>query len=526
MINATKKKKKCGFIKIEIVKTIKMYMLSALFAGLFFITDSFQDTFVNRYIDIGTQKQLFLDDYLIDYKKEVKFVMNPPHPTGEELIKPDLDYEKGGQVYLYSSVLKDNDKTIKVWYDFLRQKSDDPYDHDRHIAYAESKDGIVFEKPIVGRYVVDNSTDNNIVIPGIIGGSSVWIDPLASPIHRYKTQAKTYPSGKLMMHSSPDGISWNTYSEIDPKGPFDTQTIVFWDESRNEYVFYGRHFIERDFKSVRIKRRAVRWGVLHDFDTFDTKGIAIEPDSIDLKTHENKTRQNPVDYYGAVVFPYSECKDVYIMMAQTFWHWVDDENAKDTERPGTRDIRLAFSRNGENFMRLGDRKAFLSPGNFGHFDSKQIWVLPNPIVMGDEIWIYYCGVNWDRAGNLDPLAPKAKKRSAIGRAVMRLDGFVSLDTDYEALGEIITKPIKFSGDKLEINVDTRGGGSVRVEILDEHGTQIPGFELENCHWIVGNSVRFPVEWNHATTQLSGLNGQPVRLRFVMRDAKLYAFKFH
>jgi hypothetical protein len=116
-----------------------------------------QDVFSKYYedpewIDVGSNKQLFVDDYLIEYKKSVDYIMNPPYQTGEILIEADLPHERGGYVFLYSSILKGKDEKIQVWYDFVRQKSDDPYDHDRHVGYAESTDGINFIKPNVGLY--------------------------------------------------------------------------------------------------------------------------------------------------------------------------------------------------------------------------------------------------------------------------------------------------------------------------------------------------------------------------------------
>ena len=477
-------------------------------------------------IAIGNTKQLFIDDKLIQSRKSVDFVMNRPYSTGEVLIETDLPHEAGGEVYLYSSVLKDNEGKVKIWYDFLRQKSKtDPYDHDRHVGYAESADGIHFTKPDVGLHALNGSKKNNVVLPGIIGGSAVWLDPQAPPAHRYKTQAKVYPSGKLHMHSSPDGINWKFFSEINPRGPFDTQTIVFWDENISQHVLYGRHFVDRkEGDELVFRRRGVRRAILENYQDVKDTGVVLWPDFIDQGTYSDKVRQNPVDYYGATVFPYSETKGVYIMLTQAFWHWVTDTEFQGTGEPGTRDIRLEVSRDGSVFSKAGARKAFITPGPLGRFDSRQIWAMPNPIVMGDEIWIYYCGVNWDRAGRIDPMAPGGKKKSAITRAVMRLDGFVSLDAPYDAVGEVVTKPVTFEGGKLEINTDTGGGGSIRVEILEEDGTPIPGFTLQESDWIVGNSVRYPVTWK-GKADVKELEGKPVRLRFVMRDARLYAFQF-
>lgn len=472
-------------------------------------------------MEVGSSKQLFIDDALIEFSRNVEFTMHTPYSTGEVLVKADEAYEKGGFTYLYSSILRDPlDSKIKLWYDYYRPNSEeDPYDHDRHVAYAESHDGIHFTKPLIGLHKLKGSRENNVVIPGVIGGSSVWLDPHAPHGDRFKTQAKVYPSGKFYMHSSPDGINWRMFADIDPKGDHDTQTIIFWDQNQNSYLFYSRHFLERD----GIRERGVRRAVIdHKFSDIKNTGLVIWPDFTDKSKYSDVMESgNTVDYYGATVFPY---ENVYILLAQAFWHWIPETEFQGTGEPGMRDVRLAVSRDSREFQRVGGRKAFMTPGPLGRFDSRQIWVLPQPVVMDDEIWLYYCGVNWDRAGRTDPLAPGGKKAAAISRAILRLDGFVSLDASYSEQGEIITRPMMFSGEDLEINANTGAGGSIRVEILDIHGQVIPGFTKEECGWIVGNSVRHKVNWS-GSKSLASLAGQTIRLRFVMRDCELYAFQF-
>ncbi|GAA5219687.1 hypothetical protein GCM10025777_03170 [Membranihabitans marinus] len=468
-------------------------------------------------IEIGHQKQLFIDDYIIETSKGIEFTMHQPYMTGETLLESDQPYEKGGFPYLYSSVIKDDNMGVQLWYDFFKPKSSDPYDHDRHLAYAISKDGIHFEKPNLGFYEYNGNKDNNIVIPGVIGGGSVWIDPKAEAEHRYKSQSKVYPSGEFHMHSSPDGIHWKKYGKINPQGPHDTQTIVFWDDTLKKYLFYGRYFIQRGDIRERAVRRAI---IKDDFKTIENTGLAIWSDLKDKNKYSDiMSHGNTVDYYGATVFKY---EGVYLMLAQAYWHWVPNTTFQGTDEPGMRDVRLAVSRNSVDFKRLGERKAFMTPGPMGRFDSKQLWALPNPIVMGDEIWIYYSGVNWDRAGRIDPMSEG--KKAAIGRAVLRLDGWVSADASYENTGEIITKPIQFSGTELKINANTGAGGSIRLAILDEEGQVIEGFDIEDCHYIIGNSTQHKVEWDKHP-KLLALKGQTIRLKFVLRDCELYSFQF-
>ena len=61
------------------------------------------------------------------------------------------------------------------------------------------------------------------------------------------------------------------------------------------------------------------------------------------------------------------------------------------------------------------------------------------------------------------------------------------------------------------------------------GHPLPGFEMDAADAVLGNGVSKPVTWHGPDDRRSGdvsaAAGRPVRLRFVMRDVKLYAFQF-
>ncbi|HOW19291.1 MAG TPA: hypothetical protein PLC79_09660, partial [Phycisphaerae bacterium] len=106
---------------------------------------------------------------------------------------------------------------------------------------------------------------------------------------------------------------------------------------------------------------------------------------------------------------------------------------------------------------------------------------------------------------------------------LRLDGFVSVNAPY-AGGEFITKPLLFEGRKLTLNISTSAVGSVKVEIQDAGGKPLAGFAAEDCIEIWGDEIARTVAWKGGT-DVSKLAGRPVRLRFVMKDADIYAFRF-
>ena len=113
---------------------------------------------------------------------------------------------------------------------------------------------------------------------------------------------------------------------------------------------------------------------------------------------------------------------------------------------------------------------------------------------------------------------------AIDRAILRLDGFVSADAAYTG-GEIVTPLLTFAGSRLELNVDPGAGGSIRIELLDENDQPIKGHTRGEATALYDNSICLPVTWGTANDSVAALAGKPIKIRFLMRDCKLYAFQF-
>jgi homogentisate 1,2-dioxygenase len=73
---------------------------------------------------------------------------------------------------------------------------------------------------------------------------------------------------------------------------------------------------------------------------------------------------------------------------------------------------------------------------------------------------------------------------------------------------------------LEINFKTSALGGVRIEILDEAGAPMEGYDSGR---LFGNSLSRPVDFD---APLSALAGKAVRLRITLTDADLYSFRFY
>ena len=109
------------------------------------------------------------------------------------------------------------------------------------------------------------------------------------------------------------------------------------------------------------------------------------------------------------------------------------------------------------------------------------------------------------------------------RYTIRPDGFVSVSGPYSG-GEMVTKPLVFSGNRLTANYATSAAGGLHVEIQTPDGHPIDGFALADCPEIIGDRIEGAVRWSGGE-DVGRLAGKPVRLRFLLRDADLYSIRF-
>ena len=144
--------------------------------------------------------------------------------------------------------------------------------------------------------------------------------------------------------------------------------------------------------------------------------------------------------------------------------------------------------------------------------------------------------NWGLVETRSPIADAPRELSVfvtestmqerpayLRRYTLRLDGFVSASAPLSG-GEVVTKPLRFSGRRLLLNYSTSAAGSVRIEIQNADGKPLPGFTLTDAPEIYGDALEQTVPWKDGS-DLATLAGKPIRLRFVLSDADLFAFRF-
>ena len=178
---------------------------------------------------------------------------------------------------------------------------------------------------------------------------------------------------------------------------------------------------------------------------------------------------------------------------------------------GLSDIVFLFSRDGLNFDRRF-MEAFMRPGrHLEAWHERSIQVGSGLVPTGDkEMSLYF-------------IEHAKTAKLVIRRGVLRLDGFVSLNAPYQG-GSMVTRALEFSGSRLLLNYATSAAGSIRVEIQDGSGKALSGYGLEDCTVIYGDEVERVVTWKEGS-DLKQLSGQPLRLKFELKDADLYSLRF-
>ena len=502
--------------------------------------------------DIGDRRELFVDDALIErVGGEAELRLHHPVPR-EIAIEHDAPWEGSGSGY--HSVFKDGDlyrMYYKAWDLTAYLAGDKEIRH--YCAYAESSDGIHWRKPNLGLYDFKGSKENNIIMAsGPQDGFTVNAahpavfkdpNPNAKPEARYKALFLSDKPLGLLAYQSSDAIHWERMVEerVLTDGVFDSVNVAFWDEEAQEYRAYWRYFDGSTEEELHRGNRAIRTATSKDFIHWENQADLTYVDSPTEQLYTNAIKPYfraphlkigfPVRYTerGYQLAP-GESKDALTHQEKTA-QWSASLRALPelehrlfrgaiSERYGAAITETLFmaSRDGVEFKRWNS--AFLRPGierpgtwHYGHQYVAWQLVPTKSALAGapDELSLYAVENYWTGASDL------------LRRYTLRMDGFVSLAAPMGG-GELITKPITFSGDKLKLNFSTSAAGSVWVEIQDLDGQPIPGFSLAECEPLFGDTLDREITWQQGSG-VSSLKHRPVRLRFVLKDANIYSYQF-
>lgn len=484
-------------------------------------------------VDLGSRRELFVDQAMVErVGGRAEFRLH--HPTPREVA---LTFEKPweGNASGYPTVFQDG-PIYRMYYRGHRYIIDPPplrQAQSEVVCYAESRDGVHWTKPDLGLFdwpgTANNSGDkrNNIVWRGgyETHNFAPFLDtrPDCPPAERYKAVGGTTASKGLLAFHSADGIHWTKRGDkpVVTTGAFDSHNTVFWDADRQRYAMYVRYFSEGEFRGLR----SIGVSYSTDFTTWTEPVGLTYPGS------------PPQQMYTNHIAPYYRAPHLLLGFPTRFVARPLTAHAKGLDPVKTRlqfvesvkgsdsytgaeitDGVLIAGRDGQAFRRWDE--AFLRPGpqaegrwiygdnyqSYGLFETKSDFEgLPN------EISMHFNEGAW------------RDQMHRLRRYTIRLDGFVSLHAPL-AGGEAITKPLKFAGKRLSLNYSTSAAGSLKVELQDGEGKPIKGFTLDDSDELFGDTVDQTASWS-GSTDVVKLAGQPVRVRFVLKDGDVYSYRF-
>jgi hypothetical protein len=505
---------------------------------------------------------LLVDPEMIVESHDVTVIMNQPVKLPEPVITST--WRPYRYAAAWGNVIREPNGLFRMWYldlivgphDHANRKvwgdeSDYGY-HPQHpgdyrdvdlsfICYAESWDGIHWDKPALGIVEFEDSTANNIVLNGcqaskqfdgaitnMDGCTVVRDDRDPDPNRRYKMLAywetvhrydnrhnglhrpeadiKRFNNKNTRGHyiaCSPDGIH---FGKLEPSGlpkiGID-RNLVMRDYKRSQWRAYLRPDIPANEYVKNV--RAAGLSTSSDFRNWSKLETVLVPDEEDLFGAIRS-------FSSLIPFNYGQ-EDLGFL--------VTDDSC------GTATYLVCMDKD-NNWKRLYRDRPIIPYGIPGSFDRRGVSPTHNePIIVGDELYIYYSAAS---AIKNHPAGYRS-----IGLAKLRRDAFVGVapgvsktKSEPNKSGEptFTTRPLKVSANNLVVNFENLIDDSrLLLELLDENKNPIPGYTRDDCFPVGIDSIRAPVKWK-SRNDLSSLIGKEVSIRVSFVNSVVYAFKFY
>lgn len=480
--------------------------------------------YAGKPLEIGDSVQFLFDDFAVEDRFGLKRVVGPVEKfSGNPLnTGPALPWESYEPV-LQDVVFDSEENLFKAWYGTMRWQEGIETGYSYSTCYAESADGISWEKPLFDFHSWEENRKTNLVLhkekgcAAIKGG--VYLDLKGTePNPRFTALAKMAPPGEskrcLVLMRSSDGRKWSLAPDpILFRGASDGSYSLVHHPERDCWMLYRRPpthalkgYREDGFYAGANDKRRVSVSLSRDLKSWTHPRAIALPDEIDVSDIDsvNVIRYGPI-FLGFIGLMPNSSPDL------------------------PKHLELMWSRDGFVWERLPDRPSFIANGDPGEWDAGSV-SFGSLIPEADRIRIYYIGVN----------VPQHEKRlprvRGTGLASIGKDRWIGQQAGPEG-GYLLTRQFIFEGKHLEVNCRSgvqrppspELGGLLRAEVLQqpvEHNPAepYPGFSMDACDpvTVTDNPCKM-LTWK-GSSDLSVLRGKPVYIRFYLRNASLYTFR--
>ncbi len=446
-------------------------------------------------------KVLFFDMQEVAASEGVELVLNearkdPRNPVLKPGEPGSFDHER---VLNHGTVLFD-DNRFRMWYAGVNRRKNAYWWEWLNIGYAESNDGLLWNKVATGVEGTSPGPDQNR-IPLLPWPTAVFKDvDDREPGRRYKAvqfdrhqlqlqasargeydMADPVTPGRLLL--SPDGIHWTTepLSVEFPDGKLWELVVQSFFIDRNE-LDPARRWKIYGYATVTARRRAGCFAYSADGKKWISypRNPVLDPTVSEVPLMPS----GPLSQiHDTIVFPYA---GYYLAL----FHAQHDQNFLD--------IELAVSRDGENFVHVKPGQKVIPLGEKGDWDWQQI-LQTTPVVANDKLWLFYGGQAPSPENFAKGIFNNEAIRGAAGLATLRLDGFTCLALKSgQTSGHFTTVPFDARGGEplgLVVNADCAADRSLQVEVLDvANGRPLAGFSRDDCEPLTSDDLKSAVRW--------------------------------
>jgi len=457
--------------------------------------------------DNRRNRYLLLDNRIIDQTKNVQLTVGVVQKDGNNpLFREDKEWEPRFDNPYCSIIYDEEEQIFKCWYSIFIKvglgegnpgeaiPSDERPWHkwtegfrDYGVCYATSKDGIHWDKPELGVIEYNGSKKNNIVIVFNHGVTVMKDLHETDPEKRYK--AFHPESENSMVWFSVDGIHWGKAINVGPIDNGDTNNNVWWDADLGKYVGITRHWGGAKTTGLygSMGHRNVSRIESEDFLHWSKPEIIIKGLDLRMQIHDMPV----VKYAGA----YIGMVGLFDIKASRQW------------------CELAWSPDSKVWHRIQPGVPLIPNGGvMGDYDWGCIFAA-RPLIEKDKIRIYY-GANDGRF--------MGWRNGYLALAWLRADGFAGYEQiagGNNQTGSLITKPVTVVSNALHISADVAPSGYVKVTILDTENNV-----LAEAEFVAKTATDRQLQWKD-NFSLNQLKGDEIKLKFELRESKLFSFSF-
>ena len=479
--------------------------------------------------DIGHELRLFLNRDAYADRWDVVERQNEPvkHPANP-VVMPDQPWEHS--VGLPNVIYDAEHSVYRMWYaNYDTGKWGGGRDLEGHkrtpymMSYAESSDGVHWTKPLLDKTPYIGFDKTNIVFTGHTMACEFHVMPtpehLASNGRFMLWYCDTVPPSApaVFVAYSDDGIDWRPHStEPVYEKALDVEQCPIYDERRDLWLLYARpHALaanEQRYTGENVRTR-ISVTVSGDLKTWTPARQVLVPDELD---------RGDTDADRGYFFD-------RMSVIRHGNQYVGFLSVHPRHGAGRGYIELTSSADGFRWHRSVIRQPFIGSGPDGQWDAGHTWMVPTVVPVGHWLNMYYVGAS-------RPWRTRFPDNTrAIGLVRIRKDRFVGQYADVNG-GWLLSREVKITGNRLLINCspehrafNQQHHGYVLVELLDRtqgvYAEQhLDGFGQDDCDPIRADEYGHVVSWK-GNPDLSALAGRNVYIRFYLKSAYLFGFRF-